>query len=239
MEPFLPWYTLIAQSCDTDVDNLMRLSREKLREVASQFLERARSTKSESDQRAALVFSAAALRSATRRSGAFTQDTLPECIQHASILGDLQDTEGAAYLLSACAVAVTRQPFAEEEQNLALLDYCANEAAALQDVRAAAAIRRAHHSRLVMARGADAPETAESGMVLAQVGGGSRGNLFHFHFLCPTSRLYAAIFVCSCKLHPTTSLQLLNLGAVRLLRSRRVLIQGTFYCENELMKEVG
>lgn len=155
----------------------MRLSREKLREVASQFLERARSTGSEADQRAALVFSAAALRMATRRSGTFTQDALPECIQHASILGDMRDAEGSTFLLGASAAAVLREPFPDEERNLLLLDYLANEAAGLPDKRAAASIRRAHLARLVGARGASSPEAAEAGMALAQARSGETGEV--------------------------------------------------------------
>ena len=149
----------------------MRLSREKLREMTSLFLERARSTGSEGDRRAAFVFSAAALRAATRRSGTFSQDALHECIQHANILGDLRDTEGAAYLLGASAATVVREPFADQEQNLALLDYLANEAAGIDDKRTAVAIRQAHHARLAKVRGTTALETAEAGMALAQVRG--------------------------------------------------------------------
>ena len=157
------------QRCRVDVDALMRLPRAKLREVASTFLSRSRSTKSETDLQAALAFSAAALRSATRHSGSFSQDTIPECILHADILGDLHDVEGSAHLLGTCAAAVTLQPFPDEERNLALLDYCANESVGLGDVHTAAVIRRAHHARLVASRGVNSLETAASGMALAEV----------------------------------------------------------------------
>jgi hypothetical protein len=153
-----------------DVDRLMQLPRDRLRQVASHFLERAREVGSETDLRGALAFSAAGLREATRHNGgAFTQDTLPECLLLANVLGDLKDGEGAAHLLGSCAAAVTREPFADEERTLAVLDYCANESVGLGEVRTAAAIRSAHHERVARAHGASSLDTAKSAMALAQL----------------------------------------------------------------------